>query len=553
MRRNDIFMFLPILLGLGICTQAPAQEKQPADSVNYFAHSQDTTVVLFEDLFGRWRDGTAGTFGFSPSSSRSELLSVPGSTSKSQSNATFLSGVLGDRRTYQLSAGFANISPDQTRQQYNVTAGYRAVDGLQTSAEVDLTRIQEPVPFNSYKIDCGITYLTDGVLQYQPERFSYYYHFSELLLDRGTTLISILPHYNDTMEDDVSGTPSHEEWGGPISIAIGLWKNSTLKFAGDYSHSASKLTSPANLLNANIGTVATVGDMTSESYSAGLIQRLSDHFMVSVASGWTSAKTGSDYSTNIVGSPSSTISAESKQSYYCVSAGLSMLYLVQPVTIGDLRRSSYNGIYLRTTEWKNQVRFSYMSPAGPLSQSAGIADDFSYGILDHLEIGAGGNYAFARKSNFNPIDGWSYSVGLTLHNLNFGGDELSDHDFFWGRITDPGDYVAGLQWKQEQIVGSLMPKTRVISLQLQLPLIRHMDIGLNLSNTLINSFGTQKINSISAMLRANISSSMRVKFSASRIADDLNAMTNPELYLPAISGEMDLRKFVLDLRVDILL
>ena len=531
----------------------PAQEKNSGDASQSPAHLQDTTVVLFEDLFGRWHDGTAATFGFSPSSSSSELLPVPGSSSKSQSNATWLSGVLGDRRTYQLSAGFTNISPDQTQQQYNITAGYRPVGGLQTSAEVDLTRIQKPVPFNSYKINCGITYLTDGFLQYQPERFSYYYHFSELLLDGGTLLVSILPRYDYTMEDDVSGSPSSKVWDGPISVSYGLGDNTAVNVASDYSESSTQLTSRANLLNANLGTVTSDDDITSKMFSLGFTQRVSSQFLFSASSEWTSTKTASQYSTNIAGTPPTIFSTDAKEDYYTISAALSTLYLVQPVSVSDLRRSPYNGRYLKVAEVKNHFRFSYMSPASPVSESVSIADDFGYGILDHLELEAGGYYAFARKSNFNPIDGWSYSFGITLHNLNFSGHELSDYDFFWGRIRDPGDYVAGLQWKQEQTVGSLMPKTRVISLQVQLPVISHVDVGLNLSNTFINSFGTQDINSISVLLRADVARLIRVQLSGSRNVNDTEATATPTFYQEALSGGIESKGFTGELRINFLI
>jgi hypothetical protein len=553
MRREYFSMLILFLLNVCLLNHAfafPRQEKAASDS-----SLPDTTVVLFEDLFGRWRDGIAATFGFSRSGTTSELLGVAGGTRTSQSNTTIISGVLGDRRSYQLTAGVTNVSPDQTQQQYNLAAGYRPSTNLQTSAEIGLTRIQEPVPYNSYRIAGGLTYLTKGALQYQPEQFAFYYHFSELVLDRGATLISTLPHYNDTMEDDVSGTPSHKEWGSPINIALGLWKNSTLSIAGDYSRSTSKLTSPANLLNPNVGTISTVHNETSGSFSVGLVQRLSDHFLFSAASEWTSAKTGSEYSTNIAGSPSSPISIDSKQTYYSVSAGLSTLYLDQPVSIGDLRRSSYNGRFLNVKEWKNRFRFSFMSPANPGGQSSGIADDFGCGIMDHLELEGAGSYAFARRSTYSSltaINGWGYSIGLTLHNLNFGGNELSDYDFFWGRITEPGDYVAGIQWNQEQEAGTLMPKTRVMSLRLQMAIMSHMDIGFNFSNTLINIFGTQEVNTISALLRTDVAGFIRVQLTLSRNSNSLEARAAPNGYQVAESGRIDYSRLGAELRVNFL-
>jgi hypothetical protein len=553
MRRNYIFVFTLFFVNACTWNQAaacPRQEKTTTDS-----SAPDTTVVLFEDLFGRWRDGTAATLGFSRSGTTSELLGVSGSNRSSQSNTTFVSGVVGDRRTYQLTVGLTNVSPDQTQQQYNLAADFRPSKSFQATAEIGLTRIQEPMPFNSYRLAGGVTYLTKGLLQYQPEQFAFYYHFSELVLDRGTTLISILPHYNDAMEDDVSATPSQKEWGGPISIALGLWKNSTLTFAGDYSRSTSELTSPANLLNANVGSISTVDNMTSTSYSAGLVQRLSDHFLFSAASEWTSVKTGSDYSTNIVGSPSSAVSTDGKQTYYSVSAGLSTLYLDQPVSIGDLRRSSYNGIYLRVTEWKNRFQFSFMSPSNPLSQSVSLVDNFSYGIVDHLELEGRGGYAFARRSTYSLLDainGWKYSVGLTLHNLNFNGNELSDYDFFWGRITEPGDYVAGILWRQEQDAGNLMPKTGVVSLRLQTAVITHTDVVLIFSNTFIHHFGTEEVTAISALLRADVAGFIRVQLALSHNGNSVDARAAPNGYQVAEAGGIDYSGSGAELRVNFL-
>ena len=555
MRRNDFFVFTLFFLNACIWNQAVAylsQERAGTDSI-----SPDTTVVLFEDLFGRWRDGTAATLGFSPSGTSNELLTALDSKYTSQTNSAFLSGVTGDRRTYQLTAGFTNISSsNETQQEYNLAVGFRPGKSLQASIVTDLTRIQEPVPFNSYHVSGNITYLTKGILQYQPDRFAFYYHFSELLLDRGALLVSLQPRYNYTMEDDVSGSPSSKEWGGPISASFGLSDNTTLNAGRDYSRNSSKLTSRASLINANLGSVSTDIDLTSESYTAGLAQRLSGHSMLSGGTEWTTFKTASQYTAIITGSPPSMTSTNGKESYYTVSAAFSLLFLDQPVSVGDLRRSTYNGRYLKLKEMKNQLRFSYASPSNPLNQTVSVADDFNYGILDRLELAAGGSYGFARKIAYQSItasNGWNYSIGLTLHNLNFGGNELSDYDFFWGRITDPGDYVAGIQWKQEQKTGGLMPKTRVLSLQLQTAIIRNVDLGFSLSNTLINLVGTQEINTFSVLLRADVARFIRIQFLGSRNINETEAQSVPTLYRPDASGGMEQQRLSGELRISLLL
>jgi hypothetical protein len=191
-----------------------------------------------------------------------------------------------------------------------------------------------------------------------------------------------------------------------------------------------------------------------------------------------------------------------------------------------------------------------------LNQTVGVVDDFNYGILDRLELAAGGGYGFARKIAYESIsatNGWSYSIGFTLHNLNFGGNELSDYDFFWGRITDPGDYVAGIQWKQEQKTGGLMPKTRVLSLQLQTAIIRNVDFGFNFSNTLINLVGTQQINTFSVLLRADVARFIRIQFLGSRNTNQTEAQSVPTLYRPDASGGMEQQILSSELRLSLLL
>jgi hypothetical protein len=554
MKQNDGFLLILFLLNICLWNQVFAIPRQEKVGTN--VSSPDTAAVLFEDLFGRWRDGAAATLGFSPSTTSNELLTAMDSKNTSQSNSALLSGVMGNRRSYQLTAGFTNISSNESQQEYNIAAGYRLGKSLQTLVTTDLTRVQEPVPFNSYHVVGNITYLTKGLLQYQPDRFAFYYHFSELLLDRGALLVSLQPRYGYTMENDVSGSPSSEEWGGPISVSFGLSDNTTLNAGRSYSSNSSKLTSPASLLDANFGSVSTDIDLTSESYSAGLAQRLSGHSMLSVGTEWTTLKTASQYTAIITGSPPLVTNANGRQSYYAISAAFSSLYLDQPVSVGDLRRSTYNGRYLGLREWKNQFRFSYTSPANPLNQTIGVTDDFNYGILDRLELAVGGRYGFARKiayQSITAINGWNYSIGLTFHNLNFGGNELSDYDFFWGRITDPEDYVAALQWKQEQKTGGLMPKTRVLSLRLQTAIIRNVDVGFNISNTLINLVGTQEINTLSVLLRADVAPSIRIQFLGSRNINATEAQSVPTLYRPDASGGMEQQELSAELRLRLLL
>lgn len=155
-----------------------------------------------------------------------------------------------------------------------------------------------------------------------------------------------------------------------------------------------------------------------------------------------------------------------------------------------------------------------------------------------MQLDGAGSYTWARHDWPNSIDGWGYSIGLTLHNLNFVGGELSDYDYFWGKITQPGDYVAGIQWKEQQLVGSLMPKGRVMAVQLQTAVISHADVRLNLSNTLINSFGTQETTSISVLLRADATQRIRIQLLASHGTSDIESKYDYLLNLPITTGEI---------------
>ena len=440
--------------------------------------------------------------------------------------------------TYQLSADLTNIAPDQAQQQYQLMGDCRPLKGLQVSGDFQLFRHQESKPQNSYTVGGNITYLTSALLRYQPDRFPFYYYFSDLLLDAGTVLVSAAPQYAYSGEGIISSSPSSKAWTGPVSVSCGLADNTTILAMGTRTSTSSTLTAYADLFNPNIGTVTTKDVVRMDSLTAELSQRLSRHFLLSAGADWVFIRTESHYSANYLGNPPPTFDTKNDLSYYTLSATLNSLFLQEAVSVTDLRRSYYNGKYLSGREFKNQFQFSYSPRSIPEDKSVSIADDLSYGIIDHLQLDGAGSYTWARHDWPNSIDGWGYSIGLTLHNLNFVGGELSDYDYFWGKITQPGDYVAGIQWKEQQLVGSLMPKGRVMAVQLQTAVISHADVRLNLSNTLINSFGTQETTSISVLLRADATQRIRIQLLASHGTSDIESKYDYLLNLPITTGEI---------------
>jgi hypothetical protein len=509
MKHTISLLLLPIIVVFG--TSRGYSQSKLSDGNGAQAWWQDTTRISIEDLFGRFRATSAATLDFSHSSQRSESYGV---TSSSEYNSTTLSFATGNRGIYGLSASASNSSPNQPGQSYDVGIEYRPLQSLQASGDCNIQEYSKEPGIHSLFSHANIGFVRDGGLAYDPVRFGYYYYFSEILLGRGWTVASSLPQYSSWKQTNNDGSDLIRRFSIPISAVYGWSDHTTIGLTGTWDRDRDEGEHPG-AFGSNQVQLRSWGGNEQVSMRAKINTLFSDNFLLTGSIEWT--KYFWNWNASYEGTswaPPDQFSSAVKD-YGVVSATLSSLWLRRSVTVTDLRRSRYSGSYLCTKEARNQLQISYYSHETLSGELASAGDNLAYGIGDRLELDAGGSSTWQRKDVEHSMNGWDYSFGLTLHSLNFGGAELNDIEYFWGKITQPGDYVATLSWEAYQEMWGSTPRTRVLSARVKFALMEHSDVEIRYVHTYEDGFEESRYNNVVCNARWDVASAFRMSLSGS--------------------------------------
>jgi len=212
---------------------------------------------------------------------------------------------------------------------------------------------------------------------------------------------------------------------------------------------------------------------------------------------------------------------QDKQSFTILSASWDMLVLNTSISIHDLRRSYYTGNFLHKEEVANQLQVKYSTrtdysnsvlPSTMSNEKAAFTDSLAVGALDLLQLSIKG---VLFQDNFISIGWHRYAIAqVTFHNLRFNGTELSDFDYFFGKIDNPGDYsltLSGLLSSDNTALGSMIEPNSELLLNARLGVIDGFDAGVNYGFTKYNGSNSSSSNSWGIALRANLLRAFRVQ------------------------------------------
>src|SRR3990172_4672223 len=209
------------------------QEKSSPDQS---AASPDTTVVLFEDIFARYVNGFAPSLGFTHS--RYERDESGTTLSRMEYNHTTFGITEGDRRSHRVHLELTNLAGSQSEQSYTLQAGFRPTGSAQIAGEVHLLRYPGAVYDKTLYTMMSLTYLSGGGVNYDPDNFAQYFHYSDLLVRRGAVVASLSPSFqtnklgNDPQPNSLEGIASSG------NASTGISDRMTLSLAGAFSRSA---------------------------------------------------------------------------------------------------------------------------------------------------------------------------------------------------------------------------------------------------------------------------------------------------------------------------
>jgi hypothetical protein len=275
---------LVIFFVISACDQSYGQAGDTPDDAGHRVLIRDTTRILMEDLFGRFRATGAGTLDFNHNYYKSESS---GSTSTHESNTTSLSATTGNRETFQLSGSIANISPQPTSQAYDASVSYRTSAGLQTGGGFHAEQVFKQAGTGTYSIFGNLGYLTDGALQYRSENFAYYYHFSENILDPGSLVATAAPVYYSSRTSAITGAGSFKSVVVPFQFMYGFSEFTSLALTGNYESFKSE-NSLVYMMSTDQRQVSLLDQHTGdqESLDAKVSHLLSEHVFLSADVEW---------------------------------------------------------------------------------------------------------------------------------------------------------------------------------------------------------------------------------------------------------------------------
>ena len=496
---SEMVAGLAITVAFSCAASAQSLNRQSNSS----AAMSDSTTVLFEDVYGRFPNGVMPSLSVAHYDISYQGGIAPMNPSYTNGGVGF---TLGNRKTYELTGNFQNFGQTGSTpsQSYDLGFNSRPIAGWQFGGTAFLQRSPGMALTDQYYLGLTVLNLSSGEVSFSQSRLQQYYYFSDLLPDAGQTVFSFSPTYSDSKLS--SGNNNTIE--APFTFSYGLPSRFTLVAEANFSQH--KNSYPYK----DVYTTQTMNNLNGEfTAGAGLKRMFGNSTLASFNADYYSLENQTPHFNGTTGAYEN--GASQKQTFAVLSIGLNNLFLNTPLSVYDVRRSYYLGHYLHKDEASNSLTVRYatqdimmtetlIQPLVPFNFSRfGVDDKFNYGILGMLELNAEGAL-LQHSSRYG-------SIGLTLHNLNFNGAELSDFDYFFGMINRPGDYTLSVDFSSSNI--DYTPSTQ-ISTDVRYGIIRDMDVSLNYSYQKFNSsnstFG-QSGNSWGFQLRGNLFGFMRAQ------------------------------------------
>jgi hypothetical protein len=462
-----------IFLAMTLAMSYTAFAQEDTASASGTAGSRDSTVVLFEDLYGRFPSGVMPSIGLSQNSLTYD--NSPGFSSDYRFTNGNVNVGIGDRATYQVVGGVQDMQTNNSYkgQAYNFQINLRPAEGWQLTGLTGYDHYGSQPQGDNYSAGLSVTHLSGGTSTFTQSRMQQYFYFSNLLPDRGQLVFSFSPTYGWSREAGGFGNMDNVET--PFSLSYGLPGDITFVANADY------------LRVSNSSPYYTGSGYTTLEYrnmelkgGIGLNRLFTVNTLVALNADFYSLGNLNSGAYNTAGPLP--VSINSSEIFGVVSLSVNSLFLGVPLTVYDLRRSYYTGRYLHEGEAMNQLTARFATRditlpeqlIQPLGQYAnglfGVDERFSYGLLGFLQASLDGELTSGSKR--------SGSVWLSFHRLEFQGNELGDFDYFFGMITRPGDYsvTVGGTSSNNDISPSL-----ALSAIGRFGIIKDLDISLNYS------------------------------------------------------------------------
>lgn len=442
---------------------------------------------------------------------------------------------MGDRKSYEITGGIQNFGGTGSlpSQSYNLAFYSRPITGWEFGGTAQFSRAPEQALTNQYYLGLTVLNFSSGEVNLSERRMQQYYYFSNLLPDPGQTVVSFTPTYSFYSESNYVNTSTIE---APLSFSYGLPDGFTL--VADANFNRKKNSYPMTTMYAT--QTLEYGD-TEFTAGAGLNRRFGSSTLVRFNADYYSLDSQIPVYSNegFYGYES-----DQKQTFAVLTVGLDNLFLNTPVSVYDVRRSYYLGHYLHEGEASNSLTVRYatqdirltetmIQPLVPFGYARfGTDDKFKFGVLDMLELSAEG--ALLQHS------GRYGNIGLTLHNLNFSGQELSDFDYFFGMINRPGDYTLSVDVSSSNV--NFTPSTE-ISTTARYGIIRDLDVSANYSYQKINSPSEQSGNNWGFDVRGNLIGFMRLDGSANWGTTDYNSIQYNPSRMKSLNFNLSVKTF----------
>ncbi len=509
---NPIFLLslLVFLYSAAFC-QGTNMGNLPASSTP----PEDSLSGLFEDIYGRFPNEMTAALNYVHSELNSATLYPEPALNDAIADFT-----AGNRKSYEVSASFQDNTNNTSypSESLNLGLSVRPNDSWQLSGIANYGHSTGNLSNGQMSLDLSANHLSGGDIHFTENSLRQYYYFSNLFLGSNQSQFGFVPQLADQLN-----SPSGSKYYTiilPVSLRYGITDRFTGGLAAYYYRSLNQ--SPA-IPSEGIGP----SSINGWEYQLGLdLSYLADEnnsveFGLNLYDN-SYALEGSSSFSNGYFEQSSTVD---KRTFAELSGSWFLSFLNSPISIYDLRRSYYTGNYLNTGEATNQLKVMYSTrdrientflPTSFSDLKTTIADSVVFGLNNIIELSMEGELGQG-YSNAISGKGWArYGIAqLTLHNLRFDAPELSDFDYFFGKIDNPGDYSL-------TIIGSLA-SDNAINFNTQIPnngvdlvgrigIIDGFDAGLNYSYS--KSSGTAVSSSYWGFtLRGNLMRAFRVQAS----------------------------------------
>jgi len=534
MGRNLTFLLVAVL-----CTASFAQEK-PLPS--FLAPKKDTTksssktdqlsaqhsLLLFEDIFNRLYDHATLSESYQYDFHKSRYTQTNGQkfSSDFDHHYLFLSGGYGKRDKYEMSSTInmmgGELAGRNSYRDFNVNFNWRPRNSWQISSGFGTSEQDNSGVKDNFDWDGSLIYLSQGQINMAPEKFSHYFFFRDILLERNQWLILCAPQYsyhksNGDDSSDLSKLASLPiTFGYGLSNVINLRLNFQIKVDEDNYDYLIFSTEPSN--SEKIGTSSYKHQFENSSSDIGLYLIPNQRFLFEGFAKFDHRGETYRHNEQYVNGFRQFSKIVNKHDAYAIHFKANYLSVQRVLSAVDFRRSFYNGIYLKKAELKNQFQYNFYSQEYDEASKWSLRDEFDLGLTDNINFSVNAEYDRMKDdyASQNDKNWWEYSTGLTFYNLNFSWDELNDFDYFYGRIVQPRDYIGTIRWYQSHETYHHSSDWKSIGLDLKTGLLSNMDVQLNYSyDRTSDESSSGSGHNFGAGLRMNVLNNFRVNLNAS--------------------------------------